>query len=132
MFSRAVVVADVGVGVFGIHVGGGEANDVGGFVSGRGAAASSCMWTIAQPAKPIASASTPVHAKRTATRPHVIRHDWRSGTVSGSSADHASSAPSAVGNGTSTVGSPPVPTAVDGSLLCHIRLLAASVACPGA
>ena len=69
MLSCAVVVAALGIGVevVGIHAGGGgAAHDAGGFATGRGAAVSSCFRPTAQPMKPIASATTPVHARSTA------------------------------------------------------------------
>jgi hypothetical protein len=107
MLSCAVVVAalGVGVGVVGIHAGSGAAHDVGGFVTGRVAVASWCIRSIAQPAKPIATETTPVYAKSTAARPHVRPHDWRNGSVSGSSFDQAWAASASVGGGNRSVSS---------------------------
>jgi hypothetical protein len=95
MLSCAVVVAvlGIGVGMVGIRAGGGGSAHDGGFIAGRGAAASSCLRTTSQPIKPIASATTPVHARSTAARPHVRRHDWRNGSICGSSFDQARAGP---------------------------------------
>src|ERR1700722_9653872 len=105
--------------VVGIHAGAWSgAHDVGGFVTVRGAASSSCIRTRAQPPNTTASVTTPVHARNTAARPHVRPHDCRSGWVAGSSADHASSRAASVGGGTNSVFASPapyeVPAAVSG------------------